>query len=130
MSVPAYKRYLSKVEYISQAQELLRMSVQNCKKIPKQYTFFGKTHCYELAQDILDNCARANITNLQTNYQLRTEYLNKALSSLACLSMLLQTLILYGGLEDYKWVNWGNQIDLCEKLIKGVLKSDKEKMGA
>lgn len=129
MSVPAYRRKLSKIEYISQAQELLRMTIKNCEKIPKRYTFFGVQHAYVLAQDILDCCIRANNFNVKTFFEQRQLALQNALNSLACLSNHLQTLILYADeLEDKKWIAWGNQITQCEKLIKGVIKSDKERI--
>lgn len=129
MSVPAYKRRLSKLEYISQAQELLRMTIKNCEKIPKRYTFFGVQHAYNLAQEILDSCIRANNFNVTTFFEQREFSLQNALNALACLSNHLQTLILYADeIEDKKWFAWGNQITQCEKLIKGVIKSDKERI--
>lgn len=129
MSVPAYKRRLSKLEYISQAQELLRMTIKNCEKIPKRYTFFGVQHAYNLAQEILDSCIRANNFNVITFFEQRELALQNALNALACLSNHLQTLILYADeIDDKKWFAWGNQITQCEKLIKGVVKSDKEKI--
>ena len=128
MTVPAYKRHLSPVEFISSAQELLRYTVKVCERIPKRYTFFGVSHAYELAQDILDNCIRANITNVNTNKELRLEYLNKAISSLACLSNHIQTLKIYGpNVEDRQWELLCTKLSLTEKLIKSIIRSDKER---
>lgn len=129
MSVPAYKRRMSSIEYISQAQELLRITIKNCEKIPKRYTFFGVQHAYNIAQQILDNCICANNFNLSTFYEQRALCLQNALNSLACLSNHLQTLMIYADeLDDKKWLIWGKQITICEKLIKGVMKSDKERL--
>ena len=103
MSVPAYKRRMSSIEYISQAQELLRITIKNCEKIPKRYTFFGVQHAYNIAQQILDNCICANNFNLNTFYEQRTLCLQNALNSLACLSNHLQTLMIYADeLDDKK----------------------------
>ena len=84
MSVPSYKRRLSPVQYIAKAQELLRITVKNCEKFPKRYTFFGVQKAYEYAQNIVDNCIRANMTSLQTEPERRMNYLNGALRELAC----------------------------------------------
>lgn len=125
MSVPVRNRIQSKVEYISKAEELLRITIHNCIKMPKEYTFFGKTHAYELAQEVLDNCIKANKTNVNTDFEIRRQYLNNALVSLACLSNQVNILRTYVNLEEKKWYNWGIKMNETEALILGVLKSDK-----
>ena len=125
--VPAYKRHLSSVQYIASAQDLLRITAKNCNKMPKRYTFFGIAHTFELAQSVIDNCIKANNTNVNIMFDKREKYLQEALNSLACLSNQLQFLISYVDLEDKKWVIWGEKISECERLIKAVIKSDKER---
>ena len=103
------------------------MTLKNCEAIPKRYTFFGVAHTYELAQEVLDFCIKANNLNVTTSFEARRAFLEQALCSLACLSNQLQLLMLYADLPDKKWLLWGSKITLCEKLIRGILKSDKER---
>lgn len=129
MSVPAYKRTESPMEFISKARDLLKFTVSMCSKIPKKYTFYGVIHAYNLAQSVLDQLLRANNLNLKTYYQKRTELLDDALGDLACLSNHLELIKSYITLEDKYWVKWATLIGLCEKLIKGIKSKDKERMG-
>ena len=130
MSVPAYERQTSTMEFITKARDLLRYTVVMCSKIPKRYTFYGVIHTYNYAQDILDKLILANSLNLKTYYQKRTELLDEALGLLACLSNHLDLIRSYVQLEDKKWVRWATLIGICEKLIKGVKARDKTRLGA
>ncbi len=129
MSVPAYKRSESQMEFISKARDLLKFTVSMCSKIPKKYTFYGVIHTYKLAQSVLDQLLRANSLNLKTYYQKRTELLDDALGDLACLSNHLELIKTYITLEDRYWVKWATLIGICERLIKGVKEKDKQRMG-
>ena len=129
MSVPAYKRTESPMEFISKARDLLKFTVSMCSKIPKKYTFYGVIHTYNLAQSVLDQLLRANNLNLKTYYQKRTELLDDALGDIACLSNHLELIKSYITLEDKYWVKWATLIGVCEKLIKGIKSKDKERMG-
>ena len=79
MSVPAYKRSESTMEFISYARDLLKFTVHMCSKIPKKYTFYGVIHTYKYAQAVLNNLIKANNLDLKTYYQKRTELLDDAL---------------------------------------------------
>ena len=129
MSVPAYERKQSQMEFISTARDLLKFTVGMCSKIPKKYTFYGVIHTYNLAQAVLDQCIKANNLNLKQYYQKRTELLDDALGDLACLSNHLGLIKSYIALEDRYWVKWATLISICEKLINGVKAKDKERMG-
>lgn len=129
MSVPAYQRSESQMEFISKARDLLKFTVHMCSKIPKKYTFYGVIHTYELAQRILDELIKANNLNLKQYYQKRTELLDDALGDLACLSNHLELIKSYVALEDKYWVKWATLIGINEKLIKGVKNKDKERLG-
>ena len=129
MSVPAYKRKESPMEYIAQARDLLKFTVAMCSKIPKKYTFYGVIHTYKLAQKILDELIRANSLSLKDYYAKRTEYLDDALGDLACLSNHLELIKSYIKLEDKDWVKWATLIGILERLIKGVKSKDKERLG-
>lgn len=129
MSVPAYKRNESQMEFISQARNLLKFTVSMCSKIPKKYTFYGVIHTYNMAQNVLDLLLKANTLNLKLNYEKRTGLLDDALGELACLSNHLELLKSYIKLEDKYWVKWATLISINERLIKGVKAKDKERLG-
>lgn len=129
MSVPAYKRSESQMEFITYARDLLKFTVSMCSKIPKKYTFYGVIHTYNLSQEILDSLIKANSLNLQQYYEKRTELLENALGFLACLSNHLELIKSYIQLEDKYWVKWATLIGVTERLIKGVKKKDKERLG-
>ena len=127
MSVPGYRRHLSRMDYISAAQELYRMTTQNCIKACKRYYKYGTEATFAMAQRILENVIKANNTHVINEYEKRTEYLRDALRELACLSNQLQFLILYMSLTDKQWLAWGKQITRCEDSIKIILASDKKR---
>lgn len=129
MSVPAYQRSESPMEFISKARELLKFTVHMCNKIPKKYTFYGVIHTYNLAQEILDLVLKANSLNIKQYYQKRTELFDDALGSLACLSNHLELIQSYINLEGKYWVKWTTLIGVCERLIRGVKAKDKERVG-
>lgn len=129
MSVPAYKRSESTMEFISYARDLLKFTVHMCSKIPKKYTFYGVIHTYKYAQAVLDNLIKANNLDLKTYYQKRTELLDDALGTLACLSNHLELIKSYIKLEDKYWNKWATLIGITERLTKGVKNKDKQRLG-
>ena len=148
MSVPAYKRELSTMEYISKAQDLLNLTVELCLKMSKKYTYFGRAKTYEYAREIMDSLLIANGLNINTDYEQRTKYLKRALGLMACLSNHLMTIMPYikfqktitdkdgnkqivenGEKKQKKLAKFAILISDCEKLTKGVLKKDKERLG-
>lgn len=130
MSVPAYKRETSTMEYISKAKELLSFTISMCSKIPKKYTFYGVVDTYNVAQTIVDTLIRANNLNVKKYYVKRTELLDDALGWLAVLSDHLTLLKTYVQLTEKQWVKWGVLISITETLIKGVKASDSKRLGA
>ena len=148
MSVPAYNRELSTMEYISKAQELLNLTVELCLKMSKKYTYFGRAKTYEYAREIMDSLLIANSLNVKTDYEQRTKYLKRALGLLTCLSNHLMTIMPYikfqktiidkngekqtvenGEKKQKKLTLIAILISDCEKLTKGVIKKDKERLG-
>lgn len=129
MSVPAYKRELSQIEYITMARDLLKYTISVCTKIPKKYSFYGVVHAYELSQKILDNLIQANSYNISNYYKERTFLFDEALGLLKCLDNHILLLQQYIKLEDKKWIKFGNLINYCTSLVKGIKASDKKRMG-
>lgn len=137
MTVPAFLREQSSMEFMSKAQELLSFTVQTCRRIPKTYTFYGVLDAYNLARDILQCLVKANKLNLFKFSREREMLFEKSLGLLACLSVHLETLKPYIKLEDKKgkprftdniWVRWGTLISDCIKLISGVMEKDKQRI--
>jgi hypothetical protein len=129
MSVPAYQRNESQMEFITYGRDLLKFTVAMCSKIPKRYTFYGVIHAYNLAQEILDKLLKGNSLDLKQYYVKRTECFDDALGLLACLSNHLELIKSYIALDDKYWVKWATLIGITERLVKGVKSKDKERMG-
>lgn len=130
MSVPAYKRQESSVEFVSKARDLYKYTKSICaNKLPKRYAFYGNVKLFEIVDRMFDNVIKANSLNLQQYYAKRTELLDDALGELACLSAKLGILKLDISLDEKYWIKFGVLINLVEKLIKGVKAKDKQRMG-
>lgn len=129
MSVPAYERQQSQMEFITKAKDLLAYTVRICSKIPKKYTFYGVVDTYKLAQTIVDTLIRANNVKLNEFPQKRKELFVDALGWLACLSDRLNLLKTYIKLLDEQWIKWATLISITEALVKGVMASDKKRLG-
>lgn len=129
MSVPAYERQQSQMEFITKAKDLLAYTVRICSKIPKKYTFYGVVDTYKLAQTIVDTLIRANNVKLNEFPQKRKELFVDALGWLACLSDRLNLLKTYIELLDEQWIKWATLISITEALVKGVMASDKKRLG-
>ena len=134
MSVPAYNRKLSTIEFITKADDLIKCTITNLKKVPKTYTFFGKVETFQDVRKATKCLIRANDLDLMKYYDERTKLFNEALGWLACVSddiNLLKTMGIKlddnGKKNDNKWIRWGNLITMVEKLVKGVIAKDKER---
>lgn len=114
----------------------------------KKYTYFGRAKTYEYAREIMDSLLIANSLNVKTDYEQRTKYLKRALGLLTCLSNHLMTIMPYikfqktiidkngekqivenGEKKQKKLTRIAILISDCEKLTKGVIKKDKERLG-
>ena len=129
MTVPAYERQPSQMEFITKAKDLLAYTVKKCSKIPKKYTFYGVAETYKLAQTIVDTLIRANNVKLQEFPQKRKELFVDALGWLACMADRLSLLKTYVVLTDKQWIKWATLISITESLVKGVMASDKKRLG-
>ena len=134
MSVPAYERTQSQLEMLTKADDLLKCTLINLKKIPKTYTFFGKTETYQDVRKVKKCLVRANNLDLFKYYDEREKLLNESLGWLACVSDDINLLKVIGVKLDKdakknanKWVRWGTLITITENLIKGIISKDKER---
>lgn len=129
MSVPSYKRNESKIEYVYQSYNLVQFIANICtNKFSKKYTFYGVNKAYEFASKICECCVFANLTNVNKDYEKRLSYLQDAKKYLKCLSMQMNLISHYENkVTDNQWIKFTNDTDKLEKLINGVIKSDKSR---
>ena len=60
MSVPVAERKESPVQFVTTARSILLETKTFCTKCPKKYAFYGLQHLHSLAEEIFDNCVKAN----------------------------------------------------------------------
>ena len=83
---------------------------------------------YEFASKICECCVFANLTDVNKDYEKRLSYLQDAKKYLKCLSMQMNLISHYENkVTDNQWIKFTNDTDKLEKLINGVIKSDKSR---
>lgn len=131
MGVLKKDRGLSSVQFIDTARELEVLTLKNCLKFPKRYTFFITTEIVRLSQSVYNNVKSANSiypTN-QIEAQMRRDYFTKANCDLqALISQLgIAKEIITTEMKATIWIEWMNLIEEEAKLISAVKKNDKER---
>lgn len=128
MSVPAYKRKESKMEFMSCAISLVKLSVTYGEKISRRHKLFGAVRPYELSVQVLELCIKANDLNVKSDFQDRQKCWDEILTLLNCISTHLTILATYvTNIEYRQWEMWTNKLFELRKLIIGIKKSDKER---
>lgn len=131
MGVLKKDRGLSSVQFIDTARALEVLTLKNCLKFPKRYTFFITTEIVRLSQSVYNNVKSANSiypTN-QIEVQMRRDYFTKANCDLqALISQLgIAKEIITTEMKATIWIEWMNLIEEEAKLISAVKKNDKER---
>jgi hypothetical protein len=131
MGVLKKDRGLSSVQFIDTARALEVLTLKNCLKFPKRYTFFITTEIVRLSQSVYNNVKSANSiypTN-QIEAQMRRDYFTKANCDLqALISQLgIAKEIITTEMKATIWIEWMNLIEEEAKLISAVKKNDKER---
>lgn len=131
MSVLMKDRGKSSIQFVDTARALEVLTLKNCLKFPKRYTFFITTELVRLSQSVYNNVKSANSiypTN-QSEVQMRRDYLTKANCDLQALISQLGVAkeITSGEIKSTTWVEWMNLIEEEAKLISAVKKADKER---
>lgn len=131
MSVLKSKRGESSMQFLETARNLEIYTLKQCVKFPKRYTFFITTEIVRLSQSIYNSVKSANSiypTN-EIELQLRRNYLIEAHCNLQCLISQLSVAkeIFVSSVEAKVWTTWLDLIELEEKLIIAVKKSDKDR---
>lgn len=131
MGVLKKDRGLSSVQFIDTARALEVLTLKNCLKLPKRYTFFITTEIVRLSQSVYNNVKSVNSiypTN-QIEAQMRRDYFTKANCDLqALISQLgIAKEIITTEMKATIWIEWMNLIEEEAKLISAVKKNDKER---
>lgn len=134
MSVLVKDRGKSSIQFVDTARALEVLTLKNCLKFPKRYTFFITTELVRLSQSVYNNVKSANSiypTN-QNEVQMRRDYLIKANCDLQALISQLGVAkeITSSEIKSTTWVEWMNLIEEEAKLISAVKKADKERFKA
>lgn len=131
MAVIQSKRKPSSVQFLDTAYELNVLTIQNCLKIEKRYTFLISTELVKLANSVHNNVKAANSVFPSNKHeaQIRRDYLIRANSSLQALFSQID--ILYGlhpeKITDKMFEAWLDMAETEAKLISGAKSSDKKR---
>ena len=129
MSVPSGKRGESEMEFIHTARELQIHTIRKCVGFPKRYTFYIGQPIAESATRVYKCVMMANSiypTNAH-EAQIRRDYLLEAGAELRSLVSQIEVATELFGIEERSMRFWMDLVDKEIRLVKAVLKKDKER---
>lgn len=132
MSVPKSERSESQMEFIRQLRllevEILRISASK----PKKFSYFINNHIIKYAAEAYSSAKAGNTIYAITedDIRLRRQYIYKSYASI--MELISQVDVFYevyksDGLTNKQIEDLSIHLELCRKLIKGVLDKDREK---
>lgn len=145
MSVPTYRRTLSATEYVWNIRQLAVRVGEIVNNKPKKYKNTYADKIIALSLDALSEVVMANDIYVKTekDYENRRSHLLKAdglLDSLVIISDIFLEQIKKSPVDpsvenkskrnskiEKQQIELGDKVDICKKLIKGVVKSDAER---
>ena len=129
MSVIKSKRTTSEMEFIATARKLEIYSIQKCVNFPKRYTFYISQPIANAATRIYEDVKRANSIYPMNQHeaQMRRDYLIRANSELQSMVSQLEVAQELFGIEMDTLKYWVDIIDTEIRLVKAVMKSDRER---
>jgi hypothetical protein len=129
ISVIKSKRSVSNIEFLYNARNLEIYSIKKCTNFPKRYTFYisqpianASVRIYELAK-----CGNSIYPTNQHEIQLRRDYFLKAKAELYSLISQVEVACELFNIENKTLTYWMSLINNEINLIKGVIKSDKNR---
>lgn len=131
MTVLSSKRRESETEFIHTARKLQIFTLRCCKKFPTRYWGYWLAYLIGPAASITSNVEHANSIYplCQEEVKLRRSFFIKALGDITNLASQIE--IVYEAetfqLEARIKTEWIALIDKEERLIKGVMKKDRER---
>jgi len=129
MSVIKSKRTTSDMEFIATARKLEIYTIQKCVNFPKRYTFYVSQPIANSATRIYEDVKRANSiypTN-QHEVQIRRDCFIRANAELQSLISQLEVAQEIFGIDMETLRVWMDIIDTEIRLVKAVMKSDRER---
>ena len=129
LSVIKSKRTTSEMEFIATARRLEIYSIQKCVNFPKRYTFYISQPIANAATRIYEDVKRANsiYPMNQHEVQIRRDYLLHANAELQSMVSQLEVAQELFGIEMDTLKYWVDIIDTEIRLVKAVIKSDRER---
>ena len=129
MSVIKSQRNTSEMEFIANARKLQIFTVRKCVSFPKRYTFYVSQPIANSATRIYEDVIRANsIYPLnQHEAQMRRDCFLRANAELYSLISQLEVAQELFGIDMDVMQNWLDIIDFEIRLVKAVMKSDRER---
>ena len=129
MAVLKSNRGTSEMEFVHTARELQRYTIQKCVGFPKRYTFYVSQPIADMATKIHDyvKCANSIYPLNQHEAQMRRDYLLRANAQLNSLVSQIELANELFGIESDKMHYWMNIVDKEIRLVKAVLKKDRER---
>lgn len=129
MSVPQGKRGESEMEFLRTARELQIYSIRKCVAFPKRYTFYVSQPLAEAATRTHEylKCANSLYPTNPHEAQLRIDYELHANAELNNMVSQLEVAAELFGIEPDKLKRWSELIDKEIRLVKALIKKDRER---
>lgn len=129
MSVIKSQRTTSEMEFIANARKLQMYTIRKCVSFPKRYTFYVSQPIANSATRIYEDVRRANsIYPLnQHEAQMRRDCFLRANAELYSLISQIEVAQELFGIEMETMRFWLDIIDFEIRLVKAVMKSDRER---
>ena len=129
MSVIKSKRTTSEMEFIANARKLQIYSIQKCVNFPKRYTFYVSQPLANAATRIHEDVKRGNSIYPvnQHEVQIRRDCFIRANAELQSMVSQLEVAQELFGIEMDTLKYWVDIIDTEIRLVKAVMKADRER---
>lgn len=130
MSVIRSKRGESEAEFLATARKLQIFTIQKCvNAIPKRYTFYLSTPLVDSARRVYEHVKRGNSIYPVNEHeaQMRRDCFLQANAELYNLVSQIELAHEMVGFDPKIMQEWSNLISTEIKMIKGILKADRER---
>lgn len=129
MSVIKSKRNTSEMEFIANARKLQIYTIKKCVNFPKRYTFYVSQPIANASTRIYEDVRRANSIYPvnQHEAQMRRDCFLRANAELYSLISQIEAAQELFGIDMDAMQNWIDIIDFEIRLVKAVMKSDRER---
>ena len=129
MSVIKSQRNKSEMEFIANARKLQIYTIRKCVNFPKRYTFYVSQPIANASTRIYEDVRRANSIYPvnQHEAQMRRDCFLRANAELYSLISQIEVAQELFGIDMDAMQNWLDIIDFEIRLVKAVMKSDRER---